>query len=97
LYDRADALGQTGDLGKVKDLMLTPIAGEITEREPYNGHLIFQGGILKVSGSTGSSTIKEFLGMDILRSPLNHCRTRKSNIRRDHSPMSVSEWPERRA
>ena len=31
------ALGQTEDLGKVKDLMLTPIAGETTEREPYNG------------------------------------------------------------
>ena len=42
------ALGQTTDLGKVKDLMLTPSAGEITEREPYNGYLIFQGGIPKV-------------------------------------------------
>jgi glutamyl-tRNA(Gln) amidotransferase subunit D len=42
------ALGQTTDLGKVKDLMLTPIAGEITEREPYNGYLIFQGGIPEV-------------------------------------------------
>jgi glutamyl-tRNA(Gln) amidotransferase subunit D len=42
------ALGQTTDLQKVKDLMLTPIAGEITEREPYNGYLIFQGGIPEV-------------------------------------------------
>jgi len=42
------ALGQTEDLGKVKELMLTPIAGEITEREPYNGYLIFQGGIPEV-------------------------------------------------
>jgi glutamyl-tRNA(Gln) amidotransferase subunit D len=42
------ALGQTTDLGKVKDLMLTPIAGEITEREPYNGYLIFQGGVPEV-------------------------------------------------
>ena len=42
------ALGQTTDLGKVKDLMLTPIAGEITEREPYNGYLISQGGIPEV-------------------------------------------------
>jgi glutamyl-tRNA(Gln) amidotransferase subunit D len=42
------ALGQTTDLGKVKDLMLSPIAGEITEREPYNGYLIFQGGIPEV-------------------------------------------------
>ena len=28
--------------------MLTPIAGEITEREPYNGDLIYQGGIPEV-------------------------------------------------
>jgi glutamyl-tRNA(Gln) amidotransferase subunit D len=35
-------------LGKVKDLMLTPIVGELTEREPYNGYLIFQGGIPEV-------------------------------------------------
>jgi len=35
-------------LGKVKDLMLTPIAGEITERKPYPGYLIFQGGIPEV-------------------------------------------------
>jgi glutamyl-tRNA(Gln) amidotransferase subunit D len=28
--------------------MLTPIAGEITEREPCNGYLIFQGGIPEV-------------------------------------------------
>ncbi len=33
---------------KVKEIMLTPIAGEITEREPYNGYLIFQGGIPEV-------------------------------------------------
>jgi hypothetical protein len=26
----------------------TPIAGEITEREPYNGYLLFQGGIPEV-------------------------------------------------
>jgi glutamyl-tRNA(Gln) amidotransferase subunit D len=42
------ALGQTNDLDKVKDIMLTPICGEITEREPYNGYLIFQGGIPEV-------------------------------------------------
>ena len=28
--------------------MLTPIADEITEREPYKGYLIFKGGIPKV-------------------------------------------------
>lgn len=42
------ALGQTDDLEKVKEIMLTPIAGEITEREPYNGYLIYQGGIPEV-------------------------------------------------
>lgn len=42
------ALGQTNDLEKVKDIMLTPIAGEITEREPSNGYLIYQGGLPEV-------------------------------------------------
>lgn len=42
------ALGQTDDLQKVKDIMLTPICGEITEREPYNGYLILQGGVPEV-------------------------------------------------
>ncbi len=42
------ALGQTHDLEKVKEIMLTPYAGEITEREPSNGYLIFQGGIPEV-------------------------------------------------
>ncbi|OQX94978.1 hypothetical protein B6I21_07820 [candidate division KSB1 bacterium 4572_119] len=42
------ALGQTSDLNKVKDIMLTPIAGEITEREPHNGYLVYQGGIPEV-------------------------------------------------
>ena len=42
------ALGQTDDLEKVKELMLTPICGEITEREPYNGYLVLQGGIPEV-------------------------------------------------
>lgn len=41
-------LGQTNDPEKVKDIMLTPIAGEITEREPSNGYLIFQGGVPEV-------------------------------------------------
>ena len=39
------ALGQTNDLERVRDIMLTPICGEITEREPYDGYLIFQGGM----------------------------------------------------
>jgi len=42
------ALGQTDDLDKVKQLMLTPIARDITKREPYNGYLVYQGGIPEV-------------------------------------------------
>lgn len=42
------ALGQTNDLEEVKKIMTTPICGEITEREPYNGYLVFQGGIPEV-------------------------------------------------
>ncbi len=39
------ALGQTNDLDKVRQIMLSPVNREITEREPYNGYLIFQGGV----------------------------------------------------
>ncbi len=39
------ALGQTEDPEEVKKLMLTPINDDITEREPYNGYLVFQGGV----------------------------------------------------
>jgi len=42
------ALGQTNDLEKVKELMLTPICNDITEREPYNGYIILQGGLPEV-------------------------------------------------
>ncbi len=42
------ALGQTSDLEKVKEIMLTPICGDITEGEPYNGYLVYQGGIPEV-------------------------------------------------
>ncbi|HOH08238.1 MAG TPA: Glu-tRNA(Gln) amidotransferase subunit GatD [bacterium] len=42
------ALGQTGDLKRVREIMYTPVNGEITEREPSNGYLIFQGGIPEV-------------------------------------------------
>jgi glutamyl-tRNA(Gln) amidotransferase subunit D len=42
------ALGQTKDIAEVKKIMLTPVAGEITEREPSDGYLIFQGGIPEV-------------------------------------------------
>lgn len=38
-------LGQTDDPEQVKRLMLTPVNDEITPREPYNGYLIYQGGV----------------------------------------------------
>lgn len=42
------ALGQTRDLEEVRQIMTTPINHEMTEREPYNGYLILQGGIPEV-------------------------------------------------
>jgi glutamyl-tRNA(Gln) amidotransferase subunit D len=42
------ALGQTDDREEVRRLMLTPVADEITTREPYNGYLIYQGQIPEV-------------------------------------------------
>jgi len=39
------ALGQTDDPEKVKKIMLTPVNDEITDREPYNGYLVYQGGV----------------------------------------------------
>jgi glutamyl-tRNA(Gln) amidotransferase subunit D len=42
------ALGHTRDREELKKLMLTPIAGEITEREPPNGYIILQGGLPEV-------------------------------------------------
>lgn len=42
------ALGQTNDLEKVKEIMLTPINDDITIREPYNGYLVYQGGVQEV-------------------------------------------------
>ncbi|MFH2204136.1 MAG: Glu-tRNA(Gln) amidotransferase subunit GatD [Elusimicrobiota bacterium] len=41
-------LAHTTDLEEVKRIMTTPIAGEITEREPHNGYLVLQGGIPEV-------------------------------------------------
>ncbi|MGE0089079.1 MAG: Glu-tRNA(Gln) amidotransferase subunit GatD [Bacteroidales bacterium] len=49
------ALGQTNDREEVKKLMLTPINDEITQKEPYNGYLIYQGGVPEVE-----SFIKKF-------------------------------------
>ena len=42
------ALGHTRDLEKVKEIMLKPIAGELTDREPPNGYLVLQGGLPEV-------------------------------------------------
>lgn len=42
------ALGQTTDPEEVEKLMLTPINDEITPREPYNGYLVYQGGVPEV-------------------------------------------------
>jgi glutamyl-tRNA(Gln) amidotransferase subunit D len=41
-------LARTDDPDEVRRLMLTPIGADITAREPYNGYLIFQGGIPEV-------------------------------------------------
>ncbi|MEA3477633.1 MAG: Glu-tRNA(Gln) amidotransferase subunit GatD [Bacteroidota bacterium] len=41
-------LGQTDDPAEVKEMMLTPINDEITRREPYNGYLVYQGGVPEV-------------------------------------------------
>ncbi|MDF1544409.1 MAG: Glu-tRNA(Gln) amidotransferase subunit GatD [bacterium] len=41
-------LGQTDDPEKVRQMMLTPVADDITPREPYNGYLVYQGGVPEV-------------------------------------------------
>lgn len=41
-------LGQTDDPEEVKKMMLTPVNDEITTREPYNGYLVYQGGVPEV-------------------------------------------------
>ncbi|MBT3181513.1 MAG: Glu-tRNA(Gln) amidotransferase subunit GatD [Deltaproteobacteria bacterium] len=41
-------LGQTQDQKEAKEMMLKTIAHEITEREPHNGYLVYQGGIPEV-------------------------------------------------
>ncbi|MCH8211099.1 MAG: hypothetical protein IIB99_06970 [Planctomycetes bacterium] len=41
-------LGQSDDRDEVKRMMLTSIGDEITEREPYNGYLIYQGAVPEV-------------------------------------------------
>jgi glutamyl-tRNA(Gln) amidotransferase subunit D len=46
-------LGHTTDREKVKEMMLTPVADEITPREPFDGYLILQGGIPEVEEFIG--------------------------------------------
>lgn len=46
-------LAQTTDPKKVREMMLSPIAGEITEREPFDGYLILQGGLPEVERFLG--------------------------------------------
>lgn len=41
-------LGQTDDPAEVRRLMLTPIANELTPREPPDGYLVLQGGLPEV-------------------------------------------------
>ncbi|MBN2891644.1 MAG: Glu-tRNA(Gln) amidotransferase subunit GatD [Bacteroidales bacterium] len=42
------AMGMSQDPDEVKRLMLKPVNDEITEREPYNGYLVYQGGVEEV-------------------------------------------------
>jgi len=37
------ALGHTRDINKIRDIMLTNVAGEITTREGPRGYLVLQG------------------------------------------------------
>lgn len=46
-------LAQTTDPKKIREMMLSPIAGEITEREPFDGYLILQGGLPEVERFLG--------------------------------------------
>jgi len=46
-------LGQTRDPEKVEEMMLNPVAGEITEREPFDGYLVMQGGLPEVEAFLG--------------------------------------------
>ena len=39
------ALGKTDDIDEVKRIMQTTISRDMTEREPFNGYLVYQGGI----------------------------------------------------
>jgi glutamyl-tRNA(Gln) amidotransferase subunit D len=47
-------LGHTTDREEVRQMMLTPVADEITLREPFDGYMILQGGIPEVDEFMGS-------------------------------------------
>jgi len=50
------ALGlHPGDPEAVRRLMTTPIAGEMTPREPHDGYLVFQGGVPEMKDFLGKS------------------------------------------
>ena len=49
-------LGHTHEREEVIRMMTTPIARDITEREPYNGYLVYQGGLPEVQ-----KFLKEYL------------------------------------
>jgi glutamyl-tRNA(Gln) amidotransferase subunit D len=42
------ALAQSDDPAEIERMMLAPVCGETTDREPHNGYLVFQGGIPEV-------------------------------------------------
>jgi len=46
-------LGHTRERDEVMKMMLTPVNGEITEREPHDGYLIFQGGLPEIEDFLG--------------------------------------------
>jgi glutamyl-tRNA(Gln) amidotransferase subunit D len=46
-------LAQTTEPDNVREMMLTPISSEITEREPFDGYLVLQGGIPEVEDFIG--------------------------------------------
>ena len=53
LMKLAWALGHSHDHATVKEMMLTPIAREITPREPHDGYLVFQGGLPEIAEFVG--------------------------------------------
>ncbi|MCD4654807.1 Glu-tRNA(Gln) amidotransferase subunit GatD [bacterium] len=42
------ALAHSSDIEEIGKIMLAPVSRDITEREPYNGYLIYQGGLPEI-------------------------------------------------